>query len=817
MTEALSGVRIHSGMTEHPIQVKRRLRRAAVLGAGVMGSAIAAHLANAGIPVLLLDIVPTDLTEEERRGGLALDSPQVRNGFATAGKERALRAQPPAFFVPERAQLVQVGNLEDHLSQIAGVDWVIEAVVEDLRIKQDLLARVEAQRREGTVVSTNTSGLPVHQIAAGRTDAFRRYFLGTHFFNPPRYLKLLEVIPTSETDPEAVAAVSEWGDRLLGKGVVYAHDRPNFIANRIGSYGSRQAVQLMFDLGLTIEEVDELTGPVVGRPRSATFRTMDLVGLDTIIHVSDNSYRNLAADEERDVFIVPPLFQEMARRGWLGEKAGGGFYKRVNGEIHTLDYNAMEYRPRKKATFPVVETAKLMDDPARRLRTLLADPGKVGQYLWRLTSSMLIYAAKRVPEIADDIVNVDRAMRWGFAWEHGPFETWDLLGVQETAARLQQEGREVPSLVRAVLEHGDGTFYRTRSGQREFFDITTMAYRPVPDRPGVVVLTKLKEQGRVIATNPSASLIDLGDGIACLEFHSKLNTIGEDTVRMMHRALDEVRRGFDGLVIGNHGQEFSAGANLMLLLMEAQEGNWEDLELVVRQFQRVNLALRYFDHPVVAAPFGRALAGGCEVCLPCSRVQAAAETYIGLVETGVGLIPAGGGTTEMIRRATARIPAGVDADLFSAARWVFETIAMAKVATSAEEARTLGYLRECDGISMNGDRLIQDAKEVCLSLVRAGHRPPLRHRIPVVGERGLAAIETYLHLMKTAGQISEHDVFVGKKLANVICGGRVPYGTEISEEYLHDLEREAFLSLVGQQKTQERMRHTLQTGRPLRN
>ncbi len=782
-----------------------------------MGSAIAAHLANAGTPAVLLDIVPAELTDDERRRGLTLDHPEVRNRFARTGKERALRAQPAAFFAPLRAQLVTVGNFEDHLSWLADVDWIIEAVVEDLAIKRQLLDRIEPHWRQGTIVSTNTSGLPVHQLAAGRSAAFQRHFLGTHFFNPPRYMKLLEIIPLPQTAPEVIETVSAWGEQRLGKGIVYAHDRPNFIANRIGSYSSRKALQLMLDHGLTIEEVDALTGPAIGHPRSATFRTIDIVGLDTVIHVSENSYHNLPEDEERDVFVVPSLFREMAKRGWLGEKSGAGFYKRVEGEILALDHTTMDYRPRRKAAFPTVDAVKSIEDPGKRLRQLLAAPDKAGRFLWELTSSILVYAVRRVPEIADDIVNVDRAMRWGFAWEHGPFETWDLLGVADTVKRLEAEGREIPPLVRTVLQRGEGTFYRRYNGRQEFFDLKSARYQPVPESPGPLVLSKFKERGRVVATNPGASLIDLGDGIACVEFHSKLNTIGEDTIRMLYRSLEEVRKQFDGLVIGNQGKEFSAGANVMLLLLEAQNGNWEDLEVAVRQFQRLNLAIRYFECPVVAAPFGRTLAGGTELCLPCARVQAAAETYLGLVETGVGLIPAGGGTTEMVRRATARIPDGVDTDPLPFVRWVFETIALAKVSTSAEDARMLGYLRDCDGISMNADDLIQDAKDTCLAVIRSGYQPPLREPIRVVGERGLSALEAYLYLMKTAGQISEHDQLIGRKLAHAMCGGRVSYRTPVSEEYLHELEREAFLSLLGELKTQDRMRHLLQTGRPLRN
>lgn len=794
-----------------------RIRNAAVLGSGVMGAAIAAHLANAGVHVLLLDIVPTELTEDERRRGLSLNDPGVRNRFAATGLARALAAQPPAFFTPARLQLISVGNFDDDLSKLTDADWIIEAVVENLAIKRALLDKVEAYRREDVVFSTNTSGLPVHAIAEGRSDAFRRHFLGTHFFNPPRYLKLLELIPLPETDPGAVDAAATWGDVRLGKGIVYAHDTPNFIANRIGSYGFRKAVALMMELGLSIEDVDELTGPLIGRPRSATFRTADLVGLDTAINVSENTYRNLPDDDEREIFQVPPLFREMAARGWLGEKSGSGFYRRVDGEIQALDYTTMEYHPRRKVSLPSVDAARAIDEPARRLRQLLAVGDKGSEFLWRLLSSILVYAAKRIPEIADDVVNVDRAMRWGYAWDEGPFETWDLLSVADVAERLKTEDRDVPPLVQAVLERGEGVFYRPVPGGREYFDLTLADYREEPQRPGVIILADLKSASRTVADNPGASLIDLGDGIVCLEFHSKVNTIGEDTIRMMHHAMDIVREQFDGLVIANQGKDFSGGANLMLLLLLAQEESWEDVELALREFQRLNLALRYFEKPVVAAPFGRTLAGGCEVILPAARVQAAAEAYIGLVETGVGLIPAGGGTTEMVRRAAARIPHSTEADPSPFVRWIFESIALAKVSSSAEDARSLGYLRESDGISMNGDRLIHDAKEACLSLTRLGYRPPLHDAVTVVGERGLGALQTYLYLMRTAGYISEYDETIGGKLAHVVCGGRVPYRSRVSEEYLHELEREAFLSLIGSRKTQDRMRHLLQTGRPLRN
>jgi 3-hydroxyacyl-CoA dehydrogenase len=716
--------------------------------------------------------------------------------------------------------MVTVGNFEDHLAWVSEVDWIIEAIVEDLAIKQDLLARVERHWRPGTIVSTNTSGLPVSAIADKASAELGAHFVGTHFFNPPRYLKLLEIIPTPRTQAWVTNTVATWGERLLGKGIVYAKDTPNFIGNRIGTYGLFKAIHLMVELGLEIDEVDELTGPLIGRPRSATFRTGDLVGLDTLLNVAANAYRNLPQDEERDLYKPPEFLVEMVRRGWLGEKSRGGFYKRQDGEILTLDYRTFEYRPRKRLTSAALEAARAVEDPAKRQAALLAMDDKYGEFLRRLTASVLWYAAARIPEISDDIVNVDRAMRWGFGWDQGPFEQWDALvaaGADRLLAQALPAGAALPEIVQAVRERGTGSFYRDEPEGRTYFDLGRAVYTPVPVPDGHILLSRLKTQGRTVEENPGASLIDLGDGVLCLEFHTKMNTLGEDILRMGFRALERLRADFDALVIGNQGSDFSAGANLMLVLLEAQEGNWEDLDLAVRQFQGLMMALRRSPAPVIAAPFGRTLGGGVEICLASSRVQAAAETYMGLVEPAVGLIPAASGTMEMTRRVAERVPEEAQADLLPLLRVTFETIAMAKVSTSAEDARRLGLLRPCDGITVNGDLLLADAKAAALALVRGQYRPAPSGLIRVAGERGLAAIESMLYVMRTGNHITDHDVTVSRKLAYVMCGGRVPEGTRVSEEYLLDLEREAFLSLLGMPATQARIRHMLQTGKPLRN
>src|SRR3990170_488660 len=744
-------------MTVAQVQRRVRLRRAAVLGAGVMGRTIAAHLASTGIPTVMLDL--GDLAHKAHQSLRQID--------------------PAALFLPDLDRLIEPGSLENDLARAAEADWIIEAIIEDLPTKQALLARLLPFWRPGTVVTTNTSGLPVGRIAEETPAEFRRFFLGAHFFNPPRYMKLLEIIPTPDTDPAITAAVAAWGDRLLGKGIGHCKDTPNFIANRLGTYGFLRTVQLMLEFGLSVEEVDELTGPLLGRPRTATFRLLDLAGLDVALAVAEHAYQNLPHDESRETFRPPAPLQEMVRRGWIGEKKGGGFYRRVDGEIQALDLSTMDYQPRRKASFPWIETTMTREDPDARLRAATSAKDKGGQFLWTLVRDVLVYAARRIPEISDDIVNVDRAIRWGFAWEHGPFETWDALGVKEMAARLEREGVALPPVVTQVLQQGSGAFYRREDARLLYFDCTTAAYRPVPDRSGVIVLADHKRAGKAVVSTPDATIVDLVDG--------------------------------------NQARDFSAGANLMLLLLEAQEGNWEDLDLVVRQFQRVNQRMRYARKPIVAAPAGRTLAGGAEICLAAVRVQAAAETYMGLVETGVGLIPAGGGTMEMTKRAMGRIPPEVTADALPLLRWAFETVALAKVSRSALEAQRLGFLREADGISANTDRLIQDAKAAALALVRLGYRPPLPARIRVVGQRGRAALESLLYILKTGGHITAYDEVVGRKLAHIMAGGDVPEGTGVSEDYLLDLEREAFLSLLGEQKTQERMRHLLQTGKPLRN
>lgn len=807
--------------------MKRRIEKVAVLGAGTMGARIAAHLANAGFPCYLLDIVPRELTPEETRKGLSLESPTVRNRIVLSGLDAARKSRPAAFFTPDTARLITPGNLDDNLAWCAEVDWIIEAVAENLEIKRQLFERVESVRKPGTIVTTNTSGLPIHLIAQGRSADFQKHWAGTHFFNPPRYMKLVELIPGPKTQPEVMKTLGDFCDLRLGKGVVIAKDTPNFIANRVGTFSMLNVLRQMEALDMTIEEIDACTGPAIGQPKSATFRTADIVGLDVLVHVVRNIYESIPNDESREMYRIPRLIEEMMKRGLLGEKTGGGFYKRVKkggeSEILTLDWHTIEYRPRQKAKFGSIEAGKAIEDTRQRLQMLVgpALEGKSGdkanRLLWSTLSETCLYAARRLPEIAHSILDVDRAMRWGFAWELGPFEVWDAIGVERMANALVREGKALPAAVEKVLASLKKSFYENERGHTRYFEATSGALKPVEEAGGVIILKALKERNGVVQENSGASLIDLGDGVLCCEFHSKMNAIGADIVAMIQSGVNRLGVEFDAMVIANQAPNFSVGANLMLLLIAAQEGEWDDVHLAVRQFQRCNMAIKYAAGPVVVAPQGMALGGGCEISLHGTRIDAAAETYMGLVEAGVGLISGGGGTKEMLIRANEHAAGGEDLDLFHALKPIFETIATAKVSTSGEEARSLGFLRRADLISMNRDRQVADAKETVLAIVRAGYHPPAPPEIRVLGEEFLAAAKLAIHMLVRGEYATEHDAVVARKLAYILSGGNVTAPQTVSEQYMLDLEREAFVSLCGERKTQERIAHTLKTGKPLRN
>lgn len=790
-----------------------------------MGARLAAHLANAQAPSVLLDIVPQELTPEEKSKGLSLSDPLVRNRLAQAGLDAALKSRPAAFFVPEAARMIAIGNFDDHLGWVKDCDWIIEAVTEEREAKRALLRRVEPLRAPHTIVSSNTSGISISSIAKGFSDDFRKHWLGTHFFNPPRYMRLLEVVPTRETLPEVVEAISRFGDMVLGKGIVIAKDSPNFIANRIGTFTTMNVIRVMQQGGYTIEEIDALTGPAMGLPKSATFRTLDIVGLDVLAHVVGNLAQSLPNDERRELFELPDFVRQMLERKLLGEKTKQGFYKKVkgsgdgDGEILTLDLHTMEYRPRQRPKFASLEMAQNIEDSRQRVASLVRSPDRAGQFYQTVLSDTFHYAASRIPEISDDVVSVDRAMKWGFNWECGVFELFDSVGVEATAEKWKKENRPIPLLVEKLLASGMKTFYSYREGATCYFDFSTGHCRPVEDRPGVIVLPSLKAAKREIEKNAGASLIDLGDGVVCLEFHSKMNTIGADTVQMIHAGLKVLNEGFDAMVVGNQAPNFCVGANLMLVLTAAQEGEWDELHEAAHAFQNANMALKYAAKPVVAAPFGMTLGGGVEICLHAARVRAAAETYMGLVEVGVGIIPAGGGTKEMLVRAMDAVPKDEEADPFTYIKEVFLNIGMARVSTSAEEARKLGYLSPRDSISMNRDRQIADAKLLALDLVKLGYRPGKpRDDIQVLGQPAFAKLKLGLHLMRRGEYISDYDVVVGTHLAKILSGGgEFTSPQHVSEQYLLDLEREAFVSLCGQKKTLERMQHMLKKGKPLRN
>ena len=810
----------------------KRINKVAILGAGNMGARIAAHFANAGVPSYLLDIVPPDAD------GAA------RNKIAAAGLEAAKKSKPAAFFEPSLARLITIGNFEDDLKRIGEVDWIIEAVVENLEIKRSLLKKVDAVRRPGTIITTNTSGLPVRKIAEGFGDDFRRCWFGTHFFNPPRYMRLLEIIPMPETDRALLDAVAWFSDVRLGKGVVLAKDTPNFIANRIGTFSVLNVMRLMQEMDLSIEEVDALTGQAVGWPKSATFRTIDLVGLDILGHVVSNM---AGGEDGGPPHTLPDFFKQMLDRKWLGDKTGGGFYKKNVGrepspaeagqesERLALDWKTLEYHPRQKPKFPALEMAKNIEDTGARIRMLLGIDGsqqktdKAGQFLWSALSELWNYSANRVPEISDSIVEIDRAMRLGFNWELGPFELWDAAGVEATVTRMKKEGRPLAANVEKLLASGKKSWYNAdpnASSGRAYWDLRTGNWEPVQVPKGVWSVTVAKQSNGVVKKNSGASLVDIGDGVACIEFHSKMNSLGGDIISLITQTLKSGGPGdnFDAFVITNDAQNFSVGANLMMLLMSVQEEEWDDVDLAIRQFQGMTQAIKFSPKPVVIAPFGLTLGGGTEISLHGAARRPHAELYMGLVEVGVGLLPGGGGCKEMLLRAVDSAAAirpggrGESVELMEVMKRAFETIATAKVATSAHEARGLGFLSESDGITMNRERVLSDAKAHALELVRAGYEPPVaRTDIPAPGENILAALKLGIHLMRQGEYITEYEVKLGRKIAEVLCGGSVTSGTPISEQYVLDLEREAFKSLCGERKTQERIQYTLKTGKTLRN
>jgi 3-hydroxyacyl-CoA dehydrogenase len=814
----------------------KRINKVAILGAGTMGARIAAHFANAGVPSYLLDIVPGDVAPG---AGSA-----ARNKIAAAGLDAAKKSKPAAFMDASLARLVTVGNFDDDLKKLAEVDWIIEAVVENLDLKRALLRKVEAIRKPGTIVTTNTSGLPVGKISEGFSDDFRRSWFGTHFFNPPRYMRLLELIPTPEADQAAINAVSHFCDVHLGKGVVIAKDTPNFIGNRIGTFSVLNVMRLMQEMDLSIEDVDALTGQAVGWPKSATFRTIDLVGLDILGHVVGNMTANV--HDERSELRLPSFFTQMIERKWLGDKTKGGFYKKAKGgegkedERLALDWKTLEYHPRQKPKFAALDMAKNIEDTGARLRMLLGLEGspqkgdKAGAFLWSALSDLWTYSANRVPEISDSIVEIDGAMRLGFSWELGPFELWDAAGVEATVARMKKESKPVAENVEKLLASGQKSWYsddpKTSSG-RAYFDLATGGWKPIQVPAGVWSVTVAKKSNGVVKKNSGASLIDLGDGVACIEFHSKMNSLGADIVGLILQTLKPGGPGdnFDAFVITNDAANFSVGANLMLLLMSVQEEEWDDVDLGIRQFQTMTQAIKFSPKPVVASAFGLCLGGGTEISLHAAARQPHAELYTGLVEVGVGLLPGGGGCKEMLLRAVdgaaaARGDKGSgealarSVEMLEAMKRVFEAIATAKVATSAHEARGLGFLNDSDRITMNRERVLSDAKARALELVRAGYEPPVpRADIPAPGEGLLATLRMGVHMMRQADYITDYEVKLAAKIAEVLCGGNVTPGTPVSEQYILDLEREGFKSLSGEKKTQERIQYTLKTGKTLRN
>jgi 3-hydroxyacyl-CoA dehydrogenase len=795
--------------------MSRFFKKACVIGAGVMGQGIAAHLANARVPVLLLDIVPP-----KAEPGEDTSSKAFRNKFSKGGLDKAISAKPALFFTKKDAELVSVGNLEDDLDKVKDCDLVIEVVLEKLDVKQQLFERLEKVIAPGTVVTSNTSGLSIEGMTKGRGAEFKKNFLVTHFFNPVRYMPLLEIVAGKDTDPAVVEKVKAFGERALGKGIVMGKDTPNFVANRIGVFGIMETIRVMLEDKYTIEEVDAVFGPAIGRAKSAVFGTADVVGLDTFVHVAQNCWDNLPNDERHDVFAVPAFIKQMVENKWLGRKTKGGFYKKVGDDILTLDYEKMEYRPKAKVRYESLGAVRNLETTAEKLKTMMGFDDRAAQLFWKVTAATLCYAGNRLGEIADDVPSIDNAMKWGFMHEMGPFETWDALGVRASVERMRGGGFQIPQWVEAMLAQGRESFYSVdEKGKKSFWDPRVNKAVVIDEGPRVMGFALLRaDKTRIVDDAYGTTLFDLGDGVLACEFHTKMNAVDDEIVNGLNKAMDLCDAGkFDALVLANDAQRFSVGANILLMLLAAREKQWDTVEQGVKAFQDVNVRMKYSSFPVVAAPFDMALGGGAEMVLWSNRVRAHAELYIGLVEVGIGLLPGGGGTVEMLGRAIEGAPDDANFPMEALIRRALEAVAMAKVATSAEEARDLGFLQAADGVTLNRRHLLAAAKQEALGMARAGFTPPRRRQFRLPGKSAYATFEMALGAMRDGHYISDHDLKVAMKVAEVMTGGDTSSRVKLSEQHMLDLERAAFLSLIGEQKTQDRMAFMLENNKPLRN
>lgn len=796
--------------------MKRRINKIAIIGSGIMGSGIACHFANIGVEVLLLDIVPRELNDKEKKLGLTLDDKAVRNRLVNDALKTALKSKPSPIYSQKFAQRITTGNIEDDISKVKDVDWIMEVVVERLDIKQQVFETLEKHRTPGTLITSNTSGIPIKFMSEGRSDDFQKHFCGTHFFNPARYLKLFEIIPGPKTDQSVLEFLNGYGEQFLGKTSVIAKDTPAFIGNRIGIFGIQSLFHQVRELDLTVEEVDKLTGPVIGRPKSATFRTVDVVGLDTLVHVANGIYENCPEDEAHDLFKLPDFITKMMENNWLGSKTGQGFYKKEGKTITVLDLNTLEYREKKRAKFATLELTKTIDNVIDRFKVLVGGKDKAGEFYRKNFAAMFAYVSHRIPEISDELYKIDDAMKAGFGWEHGPFQIWDAVGVEKGIEIMKSEGLSPAQWVLDMLASGTSSFYGIQNGATEAYSIHNKAQEKIPGQDAFIILDNIRKTNEVFK-NSGVVIEDLGDGILNCEFRSKMNTIGGDVLAGLNKAVDLAEQNFDGLVIGNQGANFSVGANIGMIFMMAVEQEYDELNMAIKYFQDTMMRMRYSSIPTIAAPHGMALGGGCELSMHADKVVAAAETYIGLVEFGVGVIPGGGGSKEMAMRASDSFRKN-DVEL-NVLQDYFLTIGMAKVATSAYEAFDLGILQKGkDVIVVNKDRQIATAKAYAKLMANQGYSQAVKRKdIKVLGKQALGMFLVGTDAMQASNYISEHDQKIANKLAYVMAGGDLSEPTMVSEQYLLDIEREAFLSLCTERKTLERIQHMLKTGKPLRN